>query len=88
VLTGADRLTGWAKAPGENPVYTVAWPYRFNTYSKTMTHPGDAYHRVIGRCGQVFVNGYALRQVLSAGQLAPGSFFADVTNQLLQDRRS
>jgi hypothetical protein len=29
------------------------------------------------------VNGYHLRQVLSAAQLAPGSFFADITNQLL-----
>ena len=57
VLTGADRLTGWKKAPGEDPVYTVAWPHRFNTYAKTMTHPGDDYHRVIGRCEQVFVNG-------------------------------
>ena len=83
VLTGADRLTGWKQAPGEDPVYTVAWPHRFNTYSKTMTHPGDEYHRVIGRCEQVFVNGYAMRQVLSAAQLGPGSFFADVTNQLL-----
>lgn len=83
VLTGADRLTGWTKSPGGNPVYTVAWPHRFNTYSKTMTHPGDEYHRVIGRCEQVFVNGYAMRQVLSAAQLAPGTFFADVTEKLL-----
>ena len=83
VLTGADLLTRWTKAAGENPVYTVAWPHRFNAYSKTMTHPGDDYHRVIGRCEQVMVNGYLLRQLLSATQLAPGTFFADVTNQLL-----
>lgn len=83
VLTGADRLTGWTKAPGEDPVYTIAWPHRFNTYSQAMTHPGDDYHRLIGRCEQVFVNGYASRQVLSATQLAPGTFFADVTNKLL-----
>jgi len=83
VLTGADRLTGWKKAEPERPIYTVPWPHRFNTYSKTMTHPGDDYHRVIGRCEQVMVDGYNLRQVLSAAQLAPGTFFADTTNQLL-----
>ncbi len=83
VLTGADRLTGWASVPGGTPASTVAWTHRFNTHSKTMTHPSDDYHRVIGRCEQVFVNGYLLRQVLRAAQLAPGTFFADVTNQLL-----
>ena len=29
-----------------------------------MTHPADAYHALIGRCEQVLVSGYALRQVL------------------------
>jgi hypothetical protein len=83
VLTGADRLTGWQKAEQARPIYSVAWPHRFNTWSKTMAHPDDEHHRLIGRCEQVLVNGYQLRQVLSAAQLAPGSFFADITNQLL-----
>jgi hypothetical protein len=83
VLTGADRLTGWLPAEAGRPVYRVAWPHRFITWSKSMTHPGDDYHRLIGRCERVAVDGYLLRQVLSAGQLAPGAFFADVTNKLL-----
>lgn len=48
-----------------------------------MTHPDDEYHHLIGRCEQVFINGYLLRQVLDPGQMAPGTFFADVTNQKL-----
>jgi len=36
----------------------VPWTYRFNTFSPSMTHPGDNYHRLIGRCEQVIVNGY------------------------------
>jgi hypothetical protein len=48
-----------------------------------MAHPADEYHRLTGRCEQVVVDGYLLRQVLSAEQLAPGTFFADVTNQAL-----
>lgn len=83
VLTGADRLTGWKKGEGHRPIYTVPWPHRFNTYSMTMTHPSDERHRLIGRCEQVIVDGYLLRQVLDRPQLAPGAFFADVTNQLL-----
>ena len=83
VLTGADRLTGWRRAEDARPIYSVTWPHRFITWNSSMTHPADEYHRVIGLCEQVVVNGYLLRQVLSTGQLAPGTFFADVTNKTL-----
>jgi parallel beta-helix repeat protein len=83
VLTGADRLTGWRKAEEARPIYSAAWPHKFIGWNRSMTHPDDEYHRIIGRCEQVAVNGYLLRQVLSAGQLAPGAFFVDVTNQTL-----
>lgn len=83
VLTGADQIASWKKSNPESQIYMTPWPHRFNTHSKTMTHPGDEYHRVIGRCEQIAVNGYLLRQVPSGSQLAPGSFFADVTNQVL-----
>lgn len=83
VLTGADRLTGWQKAEEARPIFSVAWPHRFIPWNQSMTHPGDEYHRIIGRCEQVVVDGYLLRQVLSASQLAPGAFFADVTNKTL-----
>jgi hypothetical protein len=83
VVTGADLLTDWRKADSDRPIYTVPWSHRFNTFSPTMTHPGDDYHRLIGRCEQVIVNGYLLRQVLDKAQLAPGTFFADATNKLL-----
>ncbi len=84
VLSGADRLTGWQKAVGDRPVYRVAWPHRFIPWSRHMTHPDDEYHRLIGRCEQVAVENYLLRQVLEAGQLAPGTFFVDLSNQVLQ----
>jgi hypothetical protein len=79
VVTGADRLTKWRKEPsdsGEN-LYSADWPHRFIGWSKTGTHPGDDYHQLIGRAEQVFVNGYALRQVLSFDKLTRGTFFAD-----------
>jgi hypothetical protein len=83
VMTGADRLTGWRRADAAQPIYSVAWTSRFVAWNPTMAHPGDEYHRLIGRCEQVAVDGCLLRQVLSPSQLAPGSFLADVTNQTL-----
>ncbi len=84
VLTGADRLTGWQKAKPGLPVYRVAWPHRFIPWSRHMTHPDDEYHRLIGRCEQVAIDNHLLRQVLEPGQLAPGTFFVDISNQVLE----
>ena len=83
VITGADRLSGWTRCAGAVPIYQVPWPYRFNTWSRNMTHPDDEYHRLIGRCEQVLTEGYLLRQVLESNQLAPGTFYADTTRQTL-----
>ena len=84
VLTGADRLTAWQKAATGLPVYGVPWSHRFIGWSTHMTHPDDDYHRLIGRCEQVTIDGYLLRQVLEATQLAPGTFFVDISNQVLR----
>jgi hypothetical protein len=83
IVTGADRLTGWERVEGTRPVYRLAWPHKFISWNPAMTHPGDEYHRLVGRCEQVMVDGYLLRQVLGDEQIAPGAFFADVTNRTL-----
>lgn len=83
VITGADVMVGWEPDSITSSSYHVEWPHRFNTWSKTMAHPGDERHLLIGRCEQVMIDGYLLRQVLDSTQLAPGTFFADVTNKLL-----
>jgi hypothetical protein len=83
VLTGADVLAGWRKKEGALPIYHVPWSHRFIGWNKNMTHPEDEYHRLIGRCEQVVINGYMVRQVLDENQLAPGTFFSDLSNNLL-----
>jgi hypothetical protein len=83
VVTGADRLTGWRKVEGTSPIYQVPWTNRFVPWSAHMTHPDDEYHRLIGRCEQVAIDNYLLRQVLDSNQLAPGTFFADIPNRML-----
>ncbi|BCM89152.1 hypothetical protein IAD21_00996 [Abditibacteriota bacterium] len=78
VVTGADVLSGWRKEgeTGGN-VFSTEWKYKFLGFSKTMAHPDDEEHRLIGRVEQVFVGGYALRQVLSRDKVTRGTFFAD-----------
>jgi len=78
VLTGSDRITRWAKEPGQELVYSTPWSKRFVTWNKNNTHPNDDHHRLIGRCEQVFINGYPLRQVLDRTQLSRGSFYVDL----------
>jgi parallel beta-helix repeat protein len=82
-LTGADRLTDWSLTPGGERIYSTPWPHKFVAWNKSFTHPNDDYHRLIGRCEQVFIDGYALRQVLERDKLSRGTFFADLDAQRL-----
>ncbi len=86
VLTGADRITKWTTVPDEPHVYVTDWPYVFIGWTEHHTHPGDAYHRLIGRCEQVFVDGYLLRQVLERDKLTRDTFFVDLDAKRLYVR--
>jgi len=83
IITGADRITDWSQTPGDERVYSTRWTHRFVTWNKHYTHPNDDYHRLIGRCDQVFIDGYPLHQVLERGQLSRGTFFVDTDDQQL-----
>ncbi len=85
IVTGADCIEDWKKADADSPdnIGVTDWPYRFIAYNKTMAHPDDDEHSLIGRAEQVFVDGYALQQVLRRGQMARGTFFADTKNKKL-----
>jgi len=83
VITGADRMSGWERVTGKAPIYQVHWPLNFIGWNYTMTHPNDEYHRLVGRCEQVMVEGYLLRQVLTTNELAPGTFCADTKARVL-----
>ena len=60
----------------------MPWNKHFISWSSHMTHPDDDYHRLIGRCEQVAIDGYLQRQVLESDQLAPGTFFDLPNNRL------
>jgi hypothetical protein len=92
IVTGADRITDWHKEDSDVNIFSTDWPHRF------VTHPNDDFHHLIGRCEQVFVDGYALRQILSFNKLSRGTFFVDLdakrlyawaaNNKELSDRKN
>jgi len=83
IMTGADRISEWAGVKGEGHIYSTPWPHKFITWNQNNTHPDDEYHLLIGRCEQVFVNGYALRQVLERDKLTRGTFYVDLDGKRL-----
>jgi hypothetical protein len=83
ILTGADRITDWLLIQGAERVYSTPWPHKFVAWNKSYTYPNDDYHRLIGRCEQVFINGYQLHQVLERDKLSRGTFFVDMDAQRL-----
>jgi len=74
VVSGADQWTGWSNWSGHTGVYTHAWQYRWGYCPAT---PGVYEPPITMRREMIFVNGANLTQVLSLGQLAPGTFFVD-----------
>ena len=83
IMTGADRISEWTEVPGEGRIYSTPWPHTFIARNQQHTHPDDDFHRLIGRCEQVFINGYALRQVLERDKLARGTFYVDLDDKRL-----
>jgi hypothetical protein len=85
VVTGADRITDWKReGTGTDFIYSTPWPHVFIGWNApNYTHPGDEYHRVIGRAEQVFVDDYALQQVLERERMNRGTFYVDNANKRL-----
>ena len=73
IVDAADLMAGW-HAEGRNGerIFSVAWPHTFIGWSKARTHPSDDHHLLIGRAEQVFVQDFALRQVLHATAWSAG----------------
>ncbi len=84
IVSACDLLTGW-RAEGRNGdrIFSVEWPHRFIGWSKTLTHPDDDHHLLIGRAEQVFVQDFALRQVLRRDRMERGTFFIDEKSRRL-----
>ena len=83
VVTGADRLARWQRVEGNDSIFFADWPHHFVTWNEHNSHPSDDYHKLIGRCEQVFVDGYQLKQILEKQRLSRGTFFVDLNTKRL-----
>lgn len=84
VVTGADRITSWRHEQNfEGNVYSTEWSYSFIDWNETHAHPDDDWHRTIGRCEQVFIDGYLLHHVLRREEMSRGSFYMDMKKNRL-----
>ena len=83
IVTGADEITDWRREKDEGNVFSAPWPHRFIAWNRHFTHPDDDFHRLVGRCEQVFVHGYLLRQVLRREKLSRGTFYVDLAGKRL-----
>jgi hypothetical protein len=67
VVTGADPLTGWRKEPGEDNIFSTAWPYR-------IVPPNP---HLPGGVEQVLINHQLLIKASSLKEVTGGAFFVD-----------
>jgi parallel beta-helix repeat protein len=78
VITGLDRLQGWRRESGPDPVYSVPWPHDFVISGKK--DKGTRHHMApppLGCAEMVIYETRRLVQVMSRGELQAGSFFVD-----------
>lgn len=83
ILSGGVLYTGWTTYSGNPSIYTNTWN---NTWGICATVSGcdpSSYPQpdIMLRQEMVAVNGSALTEVLSVGQMQTGTFFVDTTNQ-------
>ena len=91
VLTGADVWTAWSQLSDGS--LTHHWPYKWgmkpipNGWSSYWNWDGNGYKRdVLRRSEMVYVNGQALRGVLSLTELAAGTFYVNESTERLHVR--
>ncbi|WP_419194065.1 right-handed parallel beta-helix repeat-containing protein [Novipirellula herctigrandis] len=81
VISGADVITDWE--PAADGIWKKRdWCYQFRT------HPNDDFHRLIGRCEQVVVDGSLLTQVATMDDMRSNTFCAATDEETLYVRLS
>lgn len=74
MIAGSDIWTGWQKQ-GTTNVYTHNWPYKWGLAPYPSGWQGNVDLKpIVRRREMIFINGNALTQVLSNGELRAGTF--------------
>lgn len=74
MIAGSDVWTGWQKQ-GKTNVYTHSWPYKWGLAPYPPGWQGSVDLKpIVRRREMIFINGNALTQVLSNGEVREGTF--------------
>lgn len=83
IISGSDPLADWQR---DGPVWAVDWPFHWGTGTRPESYgdPHLAAPDLMLRRELLTVGGHLMRQVLTRGELQPGSFFVDEEHNLLR----
>jgi hypothetical protein len=80
VISGAVQYTDWAPYSGNSAIYTAAWPNQWGNCAANPDPTSPYEQQIVLRREIIFVNGNLLTQVLTLGQMKPGSFYVNETS--------
>jgi len=76
IIAGSNVLTGWDRDAGSTAIYTHSWIYNFGECAVPSGWP-PSFAPVALRTEMIFVNSVPLTQVMSYGDLRPGTFYVN-----------
>jgi hypothetical protein len=87
-VSGAVQYTGWRTDGNNSAVYLNSWPNQWGlcpplSGGGRWSGPVPLQQDIVLRREMIFVNGIPLTQVLTSGQMQPGTFYVDETAALI-----
>jgi hypothetical protein len=83
IVSGSIPYTNWQTYSGNASIYTTAWPNNWGTCAPNQDGTSPFEQEIVLRREMIFVNGVMLTQVLSIGQMKPGTFFVGESANLV-----
>jgi len=75
IISGSVPYTGWQTYSGNASIYTTSWTNNWGACAANTDSSSPFEQEIVLRREMIFVNGVMLTQVLSVGQMKPGTFF-------------
>jgi hypothetical protein len=87
-VSGAVQYTGWQTDSKNSAIYLNSWPNQWGlcpplSGGGRWSSPGPLQQDIVLRQEMIFVNGIPLTQVLTLGQMQPGTFYVNVQAALV-----
>jgi hypothetical protein len=75
VISGSVAYTNWQTYSGNSSIYTTSWANKWGDCAANKDGSSPLEQEIVLRREMIFVNGVNLTQVMSFGQMQPGTFF-------------